>query len=142
MSGFPVDQARRIKQEQATVTLGSTSRNMENPWFPHGFPMVSLEKSHVFVSLPQISSCFSSRFPVLQEGHPLANIPLPRAILPPFARKPEDATPKRRDSSAHRGEMSQRGFATWGWLKNRGTYRDLIGFNHQQWRKKLAIPRK
>lgn len=39
----------------------------------------------------------------VQEGHPLANIPLPRAILPPFARKPEDATPKRRDSTAHRG---------------------------------------
>eukprot|EP00435_Cladocopium_sp_Y103_P066489 s149_g28.t1 len=41
--------------------------------------------------------------PEISDGHPLANIPLPRAILPPFARKPEDATPKRRDSTAHRG---------------------------------------
>ncbi len=43
------------------------------------------------------------RFFVRQEGHPLANIPLPRAILPPFAQKAEDTNAKRRDPTAHRG---------------------------------------
>lgn len=39
----------------------------------------------------------------VQEGHPLANIPLPRAVLPPFARKAEDTNAKRHDPTAHRG---------------------------------------
>ena len=47
------------------------------------------------------------RFFVRQEGHPLANIPLPRAVLPPFARKAEDTNAKRRDPTAHRGVCFQ-----------------------------------
>ena len=104
MSGFPVDQAWRIKQEQATVTLGSTSRNMENPWFP--------QKNHMI-------SFLYPRFPGFQFCRRVTPWPTSRCRAP-FCRplrasrrmpRRSDGIPRHIEVRCRRGDATHKGMA-------------------------------